>query len=97
MQSGSLGGILLFILCGICIFFSIIMLWALFKKGDERRSLILLRTSAGSFGAIVILLVLDTVLTACGVYHGLGSLVLLCGASVAFSILLAHYSKKYGG
>ena len=97
MQGGSLPTILLFILCGVCLCFSAVVLWSLFQKKDERRALILLKSAAASFLFTLLLLVLDALLPLLRAGRGLGSLALLCGALVAFSAFLAHYSKKYGG
>jgi len=75
------------------------MLFSLAKQGDERKALIKTKTMAGSFIAVIgILLIQIIVSIAAGrQLEGLNPLIFLTIISVVFLALLIFNKKKYGG
>ena len=83
-------------LAGLCLLLALSVLLPLLKREDERRRLILSRTTACSFFPALLLLGLDGLLSLLGFGWTLTPFFSLCALFLFFTGALVHFSRKYG-
>ena len=84
---------LIFLLCAL----DVAMVVSLLKPGDERKKLILWKTSTYTFSVVVAWLLLDVILNFIRGYEPINPFSMLSVIAVMYFITLLYQKRKHGG
>lgn len=101
MAVGTTGMGLVTMLLGLSVIVFLIldvaMVVSLIRPGDERRKMIVWKSGANTFGAMVVLLILFVIRNCFTRYGQIDPVLFLSLLSIIYFIELFYFKKKYGG